>query len=273
MNRAAAAIFLALFCSGCPKRIDFGPQGPITQAGELFRLVSAAQDQVGTLQGEGRLRVESPQGSGTVSAWLAVSRPGLLRVEMFDFFNRPIAVLVTDGQRFGLFQAQENTFYQGPATPRNLSRLLPVALPSEELVSVMLGKVPFIPPERMTLALDEKARVYVLTLHRGDVSQVLHVHPKYLRVVRSQVRGLQAYGLEYDNFKEQGELVFPREVTLRAPTSDTSLGLRYTGITLNESPDLTLFELSAPEGVPVIEVDEGGQSLPPLELPPASPAS
>ncbi|MCY1079664.1 DUF4292 domain-containing protein [Archangium sp. miwbw1] len=273
MNRAAAAIFLALLCSGCPKRIDFGPQGHITQAEELFRLVSAAQDRVATLQGDGKIRVESPQGSGTVSAWLSASRPGLLRVEMFDFFNRPIAVLVTDGQRFGLFQAQENKFYQGPATPRNLSRFLPVALPSEELVSVMLGKVPFIPADRMTLSLDEKERMYVLTLHRGAVSQVLHVHPKHLRVVRSEVRGLQAYGLEYDHFKEQGELVFPHDVTLRAPTADMSLGLRYTGITLNESPDLTLFDLSAPEDVPVVEVDEGGQSLPPVALPPASPGS
>ena len=273
MNRAAAAIFLALICSGCPKRIDFGPQGPITQAEELFRRVSVAQDQVATLRGDGKLRVESPQGSGTVSAWLAASRPGLLRVEMFDFFNRPIAVLVTDGQRFGLFQAQENKFYQGPATPRNLSRFLPVALPSEELVSVMLGKVPFIPAERMTLSLDEKERLYVLTLHRGEVTQVLHVHPKHLRVVRSQVRGLRAYSLEYGHFQEQEGLVFPHEVTLRAPSADTSLGLRYTGITLNESPDLTLFDLSAPEDVPVVEVDEGGQSLPPLELPPASPGS
>lgn len=273
MNRAAAAIFLALICSGCPKRIDFGPTGPITQAEELFRLTSAAQDRVATLQGDGKLRVQSPQGSGTVSAYLAACRPGLLRVEMFDFFNRPIAVLVTDGQRFGLFQAQENTFYQGPATPRNLSRFLPIALPSEELVSVMLGKVPFIPAERMTLALDDERGLYVLTLHRGTVSQVLHIHPKYLQVVRSEVRGAPVYGLEYDSFKETGGVLFPHEVKLVASTADTSLGLRYTDITVNESPDLTLFDLSAPEGVPVIEVDEGGQALPPVSLPPASPGS
>ncbi len=273
MNRAAAAIFLALLCSGCPKRIEFGPQGPVTEAEELFRLTSAAQARVVTLQGDGKLRVESPQGSGSVSVYLAASRPGMLRVEMFDFFNRPIAVLVTDGRRFGLFQAQENKFYQGPATPRNLSRFLPVALPSEELVSVMLGQVPFIPAERMTLVLDEKARLYVLTLYRGEVSQVLHIHPRYLRVVRSEVRGTRAYALAYDNFKEHGELVFPHEVTLLASTADTSLGLRYTEITLNESPDLTLFDLAPPEGVPVVEVDEGGQTLPPVELPPASAGS
>jgi hypothetical protein len=271
MNRAAAAIFLAIICSGCPKRIDFGPRGQVTQAEELLQLTSAAQARVATLQGDGKIRLDSPQGSGSVSAFLSASRPGLLRVEMFDFFNRPIAVLVTDGQRFGLFQSQENKFYQGPATPRNLSRFLPVALPSEELVSVMLGQVPFIPADRMTLALDEREGLYVLTLYRGEVSQVLHIHPRHLRVVRSQVRGLRAYELTYENFKERGELVFPREVTLRSSTADTSLGLRYTDITLNESPDLTLFDLSAPEDVPVVEVDEGGQALPPVELPPDRP--
>jgi len=271
MNRAAAAIFLALLCSGCPKRLDFGPRGQITQAEELFRLTSAAQAQVVSLQGDGKLRVDSPQGAGTVSTFLAVSRPGLLRVEMFDFFNRPIAVLVTDGQRFGLFQAQENKFYQGPATPRNLSRFLPLALPSEELVSVMLGQVPFLPAERMTLTVDEKARLYVLTLHRGEVSQVLGIDPKTLRVVRSQVRGLDTYGLEYENFKDHAGALLPHEVTLRASSTDTFLGLRYTDITVNEAPDLTLFDLSAPEDVPVVEVDEGGQALPPVELPPARP--
>ncbi|QRO01191.1 DUF4292 domain-containing protein [Archangium violaceum] len=273
MNRAAAAIFLALFCSGCPKRIDFGPRGQITDAQELFQLTRSAQERVVSLQGDGKLRVESPQGTGSVSAYLAAMRPGLLRVEMFDFFNRPIAVLVTDGQRFGLFQAQENRFYQGPATPRNLSRFLPVALPSEELVSVMLGQVPFIPAERMTLSLDEKERVYILTLHQGAVSQVLRVEPGNLRVVRSEVRGARAYDLEYDHFKEHGELVLPHEVKLLASTADTSLGLRYTDITLNESPDLTLFDLAAPEGVPVVDVDEDGQSLPPVALPPVSPGS
>ena len=273
MNRAAAAIFLALVCTGCPKRLDFGPRGRITQAEELFRLTSAAQDTAATLQGDGKLRVESPQGTGTVSVFLAVSRPGLLRVEMFDFFNRPIAVLVTDGQRFGLLQAQENTWYQGPATPRNLARFLPVALPSEELVSVMLGRVPLLPAERMSLALDEKEGLYVLTLERGAVSQVLRIHPTLLRVVKSEVRGARTYGLEYERFKEEGGLVFPHEVKLLASTADASLDLRYTDISLNGPPDLTLFDLSAPPGVPVVEVDEGGQTLPPLALPPDSPGA
>ena len=69
MNRAAVAIFLALVCSGCPKRLDFGPRGRITQPEELFRLTREAQDVTATLQGDGKLRVESPQGTGTVSVF------------------------------------------------------------------------------------------------------------------------------------------------------------------------------------------------------------
>jgi hypothetical protein len=123
----------------------------------------------------------------------------------------------------------------------------------------------------MTLTVDEKARLYLLTLHRGEVSQVLGIDPRSLRVVRSEVRGLRTYGLEYENFKEHGGALLPHELTLRAPSADTSLGLKYTEITVNESPDLTLFDLSAPEDVPVVDVDEGGQALPPVELPPARP--
>jgi outer membrane biogenesis lipoprotein LolB len=273
MNRAAAAIFLALVCWGCPKRIDFGPTGELTDAGQLFQLTQAAQARAVTLQGDGKLRIESPQGSGSVSVFLAVSRPGLLRLELFDFFNRPLAVLVTDGQRFGLYQAQENTFYQGPATPRTLATLLPVALPSEELVEVMLGQVPFIPAERLSLTLDRNEGLYVLTLQRGTVTQVLHIHPTHLRVVRSQVRGIWAYDLAYESFKERGEVLLPHEVTLSEERAETRARLRYTDITVNEAPDLTLFDLTPPEGIPVVEVDPQGQEVPPVALPPTPPES
>ncbi len=273
MNRAVAAIFLAFVCSGCPKRIDFGPTGQVTDAGELLQLVGAAQAQAVTVVGDGKLRVESPREKGSVSVYVAASRPGLLRMELFDFFNRPIAVLVTDGARFGLLQFQENTFYQGPATPRNLSRFLPVALPSEELVSIMLGQVPFIPASRMALRFDREEGLYVLTLQAGEATQRLHIHPTFLRVVRSDVEGVSAYDLEYDRFREREGLVFPEEVTLRSDAAQVLLRLRYTEISLNEGPDPTLFELIPPEGIPVVEVGEGGQSLPPLHLPEAPPDS
>ncbi|WP_415835830.1 DUF4292 domain-containing protein, partial [Corallococcus soli] len=252
MNRAAAAIFLALLCSACPKRLEFGPEGRIEDAQTLYQHVQQRQGQVVTLEGDSKLRVDSPQGSGTLSTFLSVTRPGLIHLETYDFFNRPVASLVSNGARFGVYQAQGNTYYQGPASPENVSRFLPIVLPSEELVAVMLGQVPLLPPESMTLALDEKERVYVLTLVRGAATQTLRVDPRHLRVVKSEVRGVPGYDLAFEDFKQRGELLFPGKVILTADQADTRLELRYTEITLNGRPDLTLYELTPPEGARVV---------------------
>ena len=275
MNRALAAIFLAVLFSGvltgCPKRIEFGPEGLIEDPEKLFELTSQAQANVLTLQGDAKLRVDSPQGSGTLSMFLAISRPGLLHMETFDFFNRPVAALVSDGQRFGLYQAEGNIFYQGPASPENVSRFLPVVLPSEELVAVMLGQVPFIPAERKTLELNRDEGVYVLKLFRGAVTQTLHVHTKHHRVVRSEVRGVPGYDLSFDNLEphKEGGMVFPKEVKLIAEVAETELRLRYSAVTLNERPDLTLFELTPPEGARVVDVDARGREIQPAPAVPA----
>ncbi|WP_338865371.1 DUF4292 domain-containing protein [Myxococcus stipitatus] len=262
MNRAAAAIFLVVLCSACPKRIEFGPEGQLTDADVVYERVRKNQDNVVTLEGDAKLRVESPQQSGTIGMFLAVTRPALLHLETFDFFNRPLASLVADGTRFGLYQTEGNTFYQGPASPQNVSRFLPVILPGEELVAIMLGQVPLIPPERKTLELDAKEGVYVLTLYQGAATQVLQVHPKYLRVVKSEVRGVPGYDLGFGDFLERGGLIFPGKVELVAKQAGTRLELRYQQIKLNGRPDLTLYELTPPEGAKVVEVDEVGRELP-----------
>ncbi len=262
MNRAAAAIFLVVLCSACPKRIEFGPEGELTDADTVYQRVLKNQDNVVSLEGDAKLRAELPDQSGTLSMFVAVTRPAMLHLETFDFFNRPLASLTSDGQRFGLYQAETNTWYQGPASPANVSRFLPVMLPGEELVPIMLGQVPLIPPERMTLELDHKKGVYVLTLYRGEATQILHVHTKYLRVMKSMVRGIPGYDLGFGDFLERGNLIFPGRVELEAKQARTKLQVRYQQIKLNARPDLTLYEVVAPEGARVVEVDEAGRELP-----------
>jgi len=47
----------------------------------------------------------------------------------------PAAVLVADRGGSRCSTCASNVFYRGPATPENLSRLIPVPLRDEELVS------------------------------------------------------------------------------------------------------------------------------------------
>src|SRR5215218_10329768 len=218
MNRLAAAMFLTLLCTGCPKRMDFGPQGEVTDPAALLALVREAEGKVATLQGESRLRVDSPDAKGTVTLFGAIARPGMLHLETLDFFGKPLAVLVSDGRRFGLYQAQENRYYRGPATPENLSRFLPVVIPGEELVALMLGQAPRLAVAPVSVRSDAKEGGYVLTLEgevpsaqggRVKATQVLVVHPQHYRVLRSEVRGVSAYDLRFTDFLQSGRVTFP----------------------------------------------------------------
>lgn len=258
MNRQWAGLFLTLFVMGCPKRLNFGPQGEVTSAEQLLRLVCVQESNVISLEGEGRFKMESPAQSGASGLFVAVHRPALVRLEALDFFGRPLAVLVCDGERFGLFNAQEGRYYKGPATATNMARLLPIALAPQELVAVMLGQPPRIPAESEQLSVDRSELAYLLTLKAGNVTQFLRIHPSYHRVEQSRVVGAPTYDVDYEDFKEKGGVVFPGKVTLSAKASGTRVELVYKDIKVNGPVDLTLFEVTPPPGVPITEVDGQG---------------
>lgn len=244
--------------AGCPKRIDFGEKGQVEDVQELLALTSAAEAQVFSVKGEAKIRVESPQAKGVVTLFMAVTHPSLIHLESLNFFGKPQAVLVSDGVQFGLFDSEEGKYYRGPATAQNVSRFLPVALPPEELTALMLGRAPRIPYDTADLRIDEEERAYHVVLRKGDVTQSLWIDPSSHRVVRSDVRGANAYDLRFEQIERVGKATYPRRVVLHAPAASTRIELLYKDVAVNESPDLTLFELQPPANVPIIEVDAQG---------------
>lgn len=262
MHRSIAALALLPLCLGCPKRIAPLPEDRIEDPGRLLELTAAAEAKVANLQGEGKLAADLPQGKGRVSLFLAVQHPDQMHLELFDFFGRPQTVLVTGGGRFYLYQAQEGRAYLGPATAANIARAIPLALPPEDLVAVLLGRTPRIPVARMSLALDAEAGVYVVTLvGEGGEGQTLWIHPETHRVLRSVVQGPDGYELSFDDFQvprasasTSGTITFPRKVVVNAQGGRAHLELRYTDVAFNEEMDPSLFSVEPPEGIPVIEV-------------------
>src|SRR5260370_39964565 len=81
---------------------------------------------------------------------VSVQRQRSMRLEGLTPLGDPAAVLVADQDRFALLDLRNNVFYRGPATPQNLSRLLPAPLRDEELVSLITGAIPDLPESRPT---------------------------------------------------------------------------------------------------------------------------
>ncbi len=259
----------ASFLMACPRpALHFGPDGEAKSPAELLKRVALAEASVQGVKGDGRLGLESPEGKGSVTLFTAVQAPSSLHLEQLDFFGRPQGVLTTDGRDFGLFDATEGKFYRGPATGPNLARFLPIVMPPAELAALLLGQVPRLPEEGATMRVDPEARVYVVTLRRGGVTQVLHIDPPSSRVVKSTVTGAAAYDLEAGDVITVGGVTFPKHLVLTVPTRKVRLELEWKEFTLNEAPDANLFDFSAPENVPVIEVDAAGQPRSTVGAPP-----
>jgi hypothetical protein len=261
--RLAALIPVLLLMTACPRPpLDFGKDGEAKSPEELLKRVALTETTVVGVKGEGKLTVDSPQGKGSVTLFTGVLHPAFLHLEQLDFFGRPQGVLTTDGQEFGLYDAQAGKYFRGPATPINLGRFLPVVLPPAELAGLLLGRVPRIPAQTMELSVDAKAGVYVLVLHQGAATQTLHIAPPSHRVVKSTVTGLSAYDVELGDVTAFGGVWFPRHLTLTVPQARTRVELAWKELTLNDSADLTLYERSPPDNVPVVEVDGEGRPKP-----------
>lgn len=261
-------LILPVLLTACPpKRVDFGKDGAPTSAKDLLARVNFAEAQVFSLKGDGRLGVDSPQGKGSVTLFAAVQHPAYIHIEQLDFFGKPQGVFVTDGEKFGLYTAQDGKFFRGPATAANLSRFLPIVMPPSELASVMLGRAPRIPIDDLAMRFDDGLQLFVLTITRGKVKQILHVQPPSYRVVKSTAENFNAYDLAFsDIITTDTGVTVPKTAALDAKIARTKVELVWKEVAVNEAPDMTLFDLAPPEGIPVVEVDANGDpSQPPSQ--------
>jgi outer membrane lipoprotein-sorting protein len=246
MNRRLWPLFLLLL-AGCPPRVDVRST-PAPDATALLAEVDASDARVATLQSQAKAHVDARGKKGNVQMFVAVAAPASVHLEVLDFFGKPNGILISDGKQFVMLASDTGTWLRGPATAENVSRVLPVALPPDQLVAMLLGRAPRLPDASPMLVVDPENNVFRVTLKAGDQTQELWVDPTRRRVVRSQVDGPGAYTLTFDGFEDVRGAPFPRSISFAGAGS---VALQYTDLRLGEQPGPALFVPQPPEGVPV----------------------
>ncbi len=235
--------------TACAHRPDFGSYGQIEDPEVVIQTIRERYARVDGLVGEGKLGLDSPQGSGTLRMAVEVRKPANVYLETADIFGIARGTLATDGRRFSFYRPDENVLYTGPATAEELGRYLPIALPPDRLAAAMLGQIPLLETDQVTITLEESTDTYLLLLRKGSISQRLRVGTRDLRLISIATRGEPAIDASFEDHETLlPGLPFGTTVNLEIPRQRTKVKLRYTKITLNPETSSGDFVLEAPPG-------------------------
>lgn len=247
------AVLLAWFLlAGCPRQVDFGAYGRLEDPRFVLASATKRYAEVKGLAGEGKLAIDSPEGSGTLKLAIELMEPASVYLETADFFGAPRGLFVTNGERFVFIRPDETTCVTGTPTAATVGRHLPIELPPEALVQALLGEIPIEDGEVVAFTLDERESAYVITLRAKDRHlQRVKVGTRDLRLLSVQVRGEHAYDAFLTEYDDVDGRFFPVEITLQVPRAKTSLKVKYTDITLDPASDPATFTLEPPAGCAV----------------------
>lgn len=255
MNTRALCLCLLATVAGCVRRAPLSSQSQ--DPAPLLQQLDEAERRVATLKADGKLTVKSPQGSGTLNVSIEAGAPGRVHLESYDFFNRPVAQLISDGSVFGLYQVTAATYYDGPATAANLRLFTQVPLGPEELVAILLGRAPRFARGHTTARTDGSGAV--LVQEDGERRQTLKLDGRSGRVTELVREGTDGFQLTFEDERALGSFTFPRRMQLVAHGGQTSLDLRYQEPSVNVPLAAEEFKPAAPEGVHAVHLDARGR--------------
>lgn len=232
------------------------PAGPPPDPAATLAQVEKAHAVPQTLSCDAKAFVDAPENGGRYSLHLSVSRPGSIRIEALLPTGDPAAVMVADQGRFALMDLRNGVFYRGPATPRNLSRLLPAPFTPEELVSLLTGAIPALPSARPVSSGREGDAILLTLASAGLAEQVtLGGDLRVLRARRSGGKGELLWDVVLDEHDDSSGAQVPRLLHLDAPATKTRVDLRLRNVVAGKPPPQGAFLLGVPHGMRVEEVE------------------
>jgi hypothetical protein len=215
----------------------------------------------------GRVTYFGDSGRVRLKTVLVVDRPGSFRVETISPMEQPIDVMASDGARLWLLT--QGKLYEGPATPENIARMIPLPLRPEELVDTMLGGVPTsdrFEPKKLVWADDSHARWRLVLDGIGGETGELTIDPEKLEVEQAVIKradGGVRLSLRFEDFQALPDKdAFPRKITLDMPKPkqlEVTIKLEEIEVNVDIAPEL--LRIQSPPGVVPERLDS-----PPVEV-------
>jgi outer membrane lipoprotein-sorting protein len=228
--------------------------GPAPEPQALLEQARKAHAGPQTLTCDAKAFVQAQQG-GRFELHVSVKRPDSIRIEALTPVGDPAAVLVATAGKFALIDLRNNVYYRGPATPQNLSRLIPVPMTPQELVAVLTGAIPELPGAQPTASKRQGDGSQITFAKQGVSQQVsLGADLRVTQVQRSDAQGKLIWAVKLDQHDDASGSQLPMLLHLDAPDAKTQVDLRLRNVVTGKQPPASAFLLAVPQGMRVEEV-------------------
>jgi hypothetical protein len=258
----AAGLLAAIGCASAGGRWTPLPPDDPRPAALLAGWAEAAEQRRG-LRGRARLAVDGGDGDVRLRGrqLIALEKPGRLRVEIQGLLSQTVAVLVTDGSRYELFQAGDRSYHSGPVHPGLLWEQAHLDLTPEEAIELLLGMPAPDPALTPAAALTDAEAAVRLDL--ADAEGRVRSRARFdaqglLRSVELfDADGRLVWSAAFDGYAPVGGVDFAHAVTLDVASGGTRAEITLKDVELNPRLSPDIFRLRAVQP-PAAGAESGG---------------
>lgn len=239
-------VLLAVASLACtaPQTVALPPDGPQTADDVLSRAL--ARPIAKTAQGMARLDAYVKNERRSVDLIVQLAMPDHTQLQAVTPTLDMIAVMATDGKRFVSFERGGEKCSVGEACPRNMARLVPIALAPDQLTPALLGRPPILNRPDKRLDWDGTRGLYRVTVGTdASAHQQVFVSPKDFRIVGTVL---------YDGTERLASMEYidgdrvPKMLRYKAKDLDVSVTLK-DDFALDQPVDDEAFALACPDGM------------------------
>ena len=195
--------------------------------------------------------------SGTTRGGLVVHRPGKFRLEIYSPLGSPLVYAASDGKQVGIYVVTEQLWLGSDDAEGLLRSVTGGSAGIEDLVSLMIGRMPFSDAE----ILDRKVAEGLATYTFGgpeDTKANVALDVKTLtnhRIEAFDPDGALVLEADYEDYQKVGRSLLPEEVVINAESVQFKLELEFDSWDeLGVIPDA--FDVPAPKGSRQVDLDE-----------------
>ncbi len=138
---------------------------------ELLAHLDASSTRLESVRAETLSDVRVGKDRARLKVFIVAARGGRLRVQATNPNDTTASDLSSDGTTYCLLDANHDCGECGPATPESVGALLQIALPPEEIVTILFGGTPVLAYERAAVRWDDNEGHEILELSGKDHTQ------------------------------------------------------------------------------------------------------